>query len=151
MPAKSLTVAAYVEKLPKDRRDAMTKLRRVIKKNLPKGYSEVISYGMPSYVVPHSRYPDGYHCDSKQPLPFMSIASQAKHVGLYHMGIYADAKLLAWFKKEYAKRVDTKIDMGKSCIRFKKLETIPYDLIAELCGKMTVDDWIAAYEKSVRG
>lgn len=146
MPAK--TVAAYLKTLPDDRREAMTRLRKVIADNLPRGFKEVLGdYGMPSWVVPHSRYPEGYHCDPKQPLPFLSIASQKSHVAVYHMGIYADPKLLAWFQKEYPKHVKTKLDMGKSCIRFKKVETIPYELIGELCGKMTVDDWVALYAK----
>jgi len=124
------TVAAYLKTLPDDRREAMTKLRKVIADNLPKGFKEVLGdYGMPCWVVPHSRYPEGYHCDPKQPLPFLSIASQKSHVAVYHMGIYADPKLLAWFRKEYPKHVKTKLDMGKSCIRFKKVETIPYELI----------------------
>lgn len=150
MPTPTETVAAYLKKLPKDRRAAMSKLRTAIKKNLPKGYREVIGYGMPSYVVPHSLYADGYHCDPELPLPFISIASQSKHIGFYHMGLYADAKLLAWFKKEYAARVPGKLDMGKSCVRFKKLDSIPYDLLGELCAKMTVEEWVRLYEAAVR-
>jgi len=148
-PSKAKTVPAFLKTLPDDRRAAMTRLRKTMD-NLPTGFKEVLGpYDMPSWVVPHSRYPDGYHCTPEQPLPFISIASQKSHVAVYHMGIYADAKLLAWFEKEYPRHVKTKLDMGKSCIRFEKVETIPYELIGELCGKMSVDDWIALYERSI--
>lgn len=145
------TVPAYLDSLPDDRKAAMKKLRQVIKKNLPKGFKEVIQYKMPAYVVPHSTYPDGYHCDPKLALPFLSMASGKNFIALYHMGVYADPALHAWFVKEWPKHVKTKLDMGKSCIRFKKIETIPYDLIAELVAKMTVKDWVALYEKNVKG
>jgi hypothetical protein len=105
---------------------------------------------MIGYVVPHSLYPDGYHCDPKLPLPFMSIASQKNFIALYHMGIYSDPELLEWFKAEYPKYVKTKLDMGKSCIRFKKPETIPYELIAQLSTKMTPQNWIDRYESVVK-
>ena len=114
MPTKAATVSEYLKGLPGDRKAAMTKLRKVIKANLPKGFAEIIQYGIPSYVVPHSRYPDGYHCDAKQALPFLALASQKGHIGVHHMGIYADAKLLKWFEREYPKHVQTKLDMGKS-------------------------------------
>jgi len=145
-----LTVPAYLDALDDDRKRAMKELRRVLKKNLPKGFKETISYKMPGYVVPHSKYPDGYHCDPKLPLPFLSIASQKNFIALYHMGIYADPKLLAWFKAEWPKHSKTKLDMGKSCMRFKKVGEIPYDLIGQLATKMTPDDWIALYEKSFK-
>ena len=150
MPSQTITVASYLKALPDDRRAAMTKLRKVVKANLPKGFKEVINYGMPGYVVPHSLYPQGYHCDAAQPLPFAAIASTKGHIGVHHMGMYADPKLTAWFQKEYAKLGVGKLDMGKSCLRFKKIETIPYDLIGELCRKMTVEGWIKLYEKAVR-
>lgn len=145
-----LTVPAYLDALDDDRKRAMKELRRVLKKNLPKGFKETITYKMPGYVVPHSRYPDGYHCDPKLPLPFLSIASQKNFIALYHMGIYADPKLLAWFQAQWPKHVKRKLDMGKSCIRFKQVGEIPYDLIGQLATKMTVDEWIALYEKSFR-
>jgi len=150
MATAAATVSAYLKDLPDDRRQALTRLRKIIKQQLPAGFKEVINYGMPGYVVPHSRYPDGYHCDPEQPLPFLGISSQKGHVGVHHMGLYADPKLMAWFKRDYARRVTGKLDMGKSCIRFKKVDAIPYDLIGELCGKMTVDAWIKLYEKNVR-
>jgi len=150
MPAKATTVKEYIDNLPEDRKPVIKKLRTIIKKNLPKGYKEVISYGMIGYVIPHKIYPDGYHCSPELPLPFMSMASQKNFVAVYHMGIYADPKLMKWFTSEYPKYVSTKLDMGKSCIRFKKMETIPYDLIGELSSKMTTDDWIKLYEKNIK-
>lgn len=141
----------YISKLPEERKEAMAKLRKTIMENIPKGFEETMSYGMIGYVVPHSLYPDGYHCTPELPLPFMSIASQKNFVALYHMGIYADKELLDWFVAEYPKYVKTKLDMGKSCIRFKKVETIPYELIAELCTRMTSKQWIDLYEKNVKG
>jgi len=145
-----LTIASYLDALPDDRKAAMKKLRQVIRKNLPKGFKETIQYKMPSYVVPHSRYPDGYHCDPKLPLPFLSMASQKQYIALYHMGLYADPKLLTWFEKQWPKHSSSKLDMGKSCIRFKKVESIPYDLIGELVRKTTVDAWVKLYEKSFK-
>jgi hypothetical protein len=140
----------YLNSLPEDRKKPMSELRNVILKNLPKGFSEVISYGMLGYVVPHSLYPHGYHCDPKQPLPFMCIASQKNFVALYHMGVYADKALLKWFTTEYAKQSKTKLDMGKSCIRFKKPDEIPFKLIGELASRMTPQEWIARYEKELK-
>lgn len=149
MISKATTPEDYIESLPEDRKAAMTQLRKVIKKNLPKGFKEVMSSGMIGYVVPHSLYPDGYHCNPEVPLPFMCIASQKNFIALYHMGIYGDAQLLKWFTDGYAKAVPSKLDMGKSCIRFKKTEHIPYALIGELSGKVTPEDWIAMYEKNL--
>ena len=148
MPSKADTVSAYIEELSDERKDAMEKLRKTIVKNLPKGFEEGMSYGMIGYCVPHSKYPKGYHCKPEQALPFINLASQKNFIALYHMGIYADPKLYAWFTSEYAKRVKGKLDMGKSCIRFKKPDQIPFDLIGELATKMTPDDWIKCYEKS---
>ncbi len=148
MTIDATTVEEYISKLPDERKTAVSKLRETVKNNLPAGFEECISYKMIGYVVPHSLYPKGYHCDTKLPLPFINIASQKNFVALYHSGIYADTKLYEWFVNEYPKHVKTKLDMGKSCIRFKKVETIPYDLIAELCQKMAPEQWIALYEKS---
>ena len=144
------TVEEYIAKVPKERTAAISKLRDTVKNNLPKGFEEGISYKMIGYFVPHSIYPHGYHCNPKLPLPFINIASQKNFVALYHSGIYADKKLLDWFVGEYPKYVKTKLDMGKSCIRFKKVENIPYPLIGELCQKMTVEDWITLYEKNTK-
>ena len=148
MAEKPTTVAEYLSTLIDDRKKAMEKLRQTLKKNLPKGFEENISYGMITYCVPHSKYPKGYHCKPEQPLPFISIASQKNFIALYHMGIYADKKLLDWFTGSYSKKVKGKLDMGKSCIRFKKTEDIPFDLLGELAGKMSPDDWISCYESA---
>jgi Domain of unknown function (DU1801) len=150
MRSKATTPDQYINELPTDRKEAITQLRNTILKNIPKGFKEVIGYGMLGYVVPHELYPSGYHCDPKLPLPFINIASQKNFVALYHMGIYADGKLLKWFTDEYPKHSTAKLDMGKSCIRFKKPEHIPYKLIGELMTKMTVKDWINRYESNFK-
>jgi hypothetical protein len=150
MQSKAASVDQYVNELPEDRREAIHQLRSIINKNLPKGFSEGMGYGMMGWSVPHSKYPAGYHCDPKQPLPFLGLASQKNAISLYHMGIYADPELLKWFVDEYPKHSKTKLDMGKSCIRFKKPEQIPYALIGELAKKMNPDQWIALYEKAFR-
>jgi len=150
MISDAKTPEAYINALPQDRKDAVSKLRKVILKNLPNGFTETMGYGMLGYVVPHSIYPDGYHCDPKLPLPFMSIASQKNFVGVYHMGIYANKELYDWFVNEYPKHSNRKIDMGKSCIRLKKIEEIPYELIGELASKMTPNEWIKIYENAIK-
>jgi uncharacterized protein YdhG (YjbR/CyaY superfamily) len=136
---------SYISQLPEDRKVPIEQLRKTILDNLPSGFKEEMSYGMVGYVVPHSIFPRGYHCDPKLPLPFMSFASQKNFIALYHMGIYAKKEVLDWFVSEYPKHCKTKLDMGKSCIRFKKPDQIPFDLIAELCRKMTVEEWITIY------
>jgi len=150
MKSKATTPEQYLSELPDDRKEAMLKLRNAIKENLPQGFEEVISYGMLGYVVPHYIYPSGYHCDPKLPLPFINLASQKNFIALYHMGIYADKNLESWFVSEYPKHVKSKLDMGKSCIRFKKMDDIPFDFIGELAAKVSVDDWISNYEKAFR-
>lgn len=150
MQSKASTVDAYLAELPEDRQKAINELRKVIKKNLPKGFQECMSYGMIGYVVPHSKYPPGYHCDPKLPLPFLNIASQKNFIAVYHMGVYADEKLLKWFTAEHAKASAKKLDMGKSCMRYKKPEDIPYKLIGELVSKITPDQWIERYEKAYK-
>ena len=140
----------YIEQLPPERQEPMRQLRKTILDNLPEGFEEQMSYGMIGYVVPHSLYPAGYHCDTKLPLPFMNIASQKNFIAFYHMGIYANPELLAWFQAEFPKHVKTKLDMGKSCIRFKKPEQIPFALLGELVTKMTPEDWIDLYEENVK-
>lgn len=150
MTIDAKTVDEYISKVPEDRTHAISKLRQTVRDNLPEGFEEGINYKMIGYYVPHDIYPGGYHCDPKLPLPFMNIASQKNFVALYHSGIYADKKLLDWFVAEYPKHVKPKLDMGKSCIRFKKVEHIPYELIAELCKKMSVEEWITIYEQNVK-
>lgn len=146
MISAAKTVEQYVKELPADRKEAMNKLRETILKNIPKGFKEVTSYGMIGYVVPHELYEPGYHCDPRLPLPFVNIASQKNFIAFYHMGIYASPELLNWFITEFPKHSKDKLDMGKSCIRFKKPENIPFKLIAELVKKITVKDWIKSYE-----
>lgn len=150
MISKASTPDQYFEELPEDRKPAMDKLRKVIKDNLPKGFEEGIGYGMPGFDVPHSIYPAGYHCDPKQPLPFIGLASQKNFIAVYHMGVYAKPELLNWFVSEFPKHSKRKLDMGKSCIRFKNPTEIPFDLIGELASKMTVQDWIDQYESSIK-
>lgn len=146
MQSKAITPEEYVNELPTERKEAIIKLRKEILKNLPRGFKEVMGYGMLSYVVPHSIYPAGYHCKPVDPLPFASLASQKNFISFYHMGIYSDPELMEWFVKEYPKHTTAKLDMGKSCIRFKKPEHIPYKLLGELMSKMTVKKWIDQYE-----
>lgn len=146
MTSDAKTPQDYLANLPEDRKAAVLSLRKTILDNLPEGFTEGMGYGMLCYSVPHSLYPKGYHCDPKLPLPFISLASQKNFIALYHMGVYADQKLLDWFVAEYPKHAKHKLDMGKSCIRFKKVDDIPLDLIAELARKITVADWISAYE-----
>ncbi len=150
MKVEANSVEEYLNNIPDDRKGVMGKLRKTVLDNLPKGFDEQLQYGMPGYVVPHSIFPDGYHCDPKIPLPFASIASQKNFVALYHMGIYAKKELLEWFVAEYPKHSKRKLDMGKSCIRFKNMDDIPFDLIAELMQKMTVEEWIDIYETSIK-
>jgi len=149
MQSSAKSPEEYMDSLPEERKPAMEQLRNTIIKNLPQGFKETMGYGMLSWVVPHSMYPKGYHCDPKIPLPFLSIASQKNFIAVYHMGIYSDPDLLNWFTSEYPKHVKTKLDMGKSCIRFKKPDQIPFELIGELVQKMTPADWILKYEEAL--
>ena len=143
-------VTDLIKALPNERQAAMQQLRKTIVQHLPPGFEEGIQYGMISYVVPLSLYPKGYHCDPKQPLPFLSIASQKNFIAVYHMGLYADPDLLDWFTKAYAKADVGKLDMGKSCIRFKKPDQIPFVLLGELFSKITPKKWITRYESAFR-
>lgn len=150
MTSNAKTPQEYIDQLPEERKEAVNKLRNIILAQLPKGFSEGIGYGMLGYVVPHTIYPSGYHCDPKQPLPFMALASQKNSINFYHMGIYANKDIYDWFVNEFPKHSKKKLDMGKSCIRFKKPEDIPYQLIGELVAKISVEDWIATYEQNLK-
>lgn len=150
MQYKANSPEDYISQVPEERQSTLKKLRKTIKDNLPKGFEEGIQYGMMGYYVPHSKYPDGYHCTPEIPLPFMSFASQKNSINLYHSGIYAVPKIHDWFVSEYPKHSKRKLDMGKSCIRFKNLDDIPFELIGELCKKMSVEEWIAIYEKNIK-
>jgi len=148
--SKYKNVEEYINNLPEERIVPFVNLRETILSNLPKGLEECISYNMVGFVVPHSIYPDGYHCNPKLPLPFISIANQKGFIALYHMGLYADQELQDWFVDEYPKHSKYKLDMGKSCIRFKKVDEIPYELIAELINKMNANEWVNLYEKEIK-
>lgn len=150
MTSDATTVKEYINQVPAEQQAALVQLQKTIKKNLPEGFAEIMNYGMIGYVVPHSIYKDGYHCNPKLPLPFLGLAAQKNFIAFYHMGIYADPKLLKWFTEAYAKQVKGKLDMGKSCMRFKKNAVIPFDLIGELVQKMTVADWVAIYEQNIK-
>ena len=150
MRSEAQTPDAYIKEVPEERKEAIVRLREIIKNNLPGGFEEVMSYGMIGYVVPHKLYPAGYHVDPSLPLPFMNLASQKNFIAVYHAGIYADPEIHDWFVGEYPKHVSTKLDMGKSCIRFKNVKHIPYELIGELSTKMTVEKWIKTYESQVK-
>lgn len=140
------SIKAFLNSVPEEHRDIVNKLHKVIESSLPSGFDVHASNGMLNYVVPLSRYPKGYHATKGGPLPFISIASQKNHIALYHMGLYGSPELMQWFEEAYTQHSSNKLDMGKSCIRFKHLEQIPYDLIGELCQKMDVDEYIAQYE-----
>ncbi len=149
MKATGNTIKEILTNLPEDRTQPFNKLHEVIVKNLPKGFVPAISYGGLGYVVPHAIYPAGYHCKPSEPLPFAGIASQKASINFYHMGIYSDPVLLKWFVTEYPKHSKQKLDMGKSCVRFKNLNEIPYKLIAELMKKMSAKQWIDLYERKL--
>ena len=150
MQYKANSPEDYINQVPEERKSALNRLQKTIKENLPKGFEEGMQYGMIGYYVPHSTYPDGYHCNPKEPLPFMSFASQKNSVNLYHSGIYAVPEIHDWFVNEYPKHCKRKLDMGKSCIRFKKLDEIPFELIGELCTKLSVNKWIDIYETNTK-
>ena len=146
MQSKATTVEQYINELPEDRKDCIRQLRAIIKENLPEGFEETMSYGMIGYVVPHHLYPSGYHVTPELPLPFINLASQKNFVALYHMSVYSDKKLLVWFTTAFGAQSKSKLDMGKSCIRFKNPKHIPYTLIGELASKISVQDWIETYD-----
>ncbi|OAD46436.1 DUF1801 domain-containing protein [Polaribacter atrinae] len=150
MQPKIISPEDYINQALEERKESLNKLRKTILENLPNGFEEGIQYGMIAYYVPHSLYPKGYHCTPKEPLPFMSFASQKNSINLYHMGIYAVPEIYNWFVNEYPKHCKRKLDMGKSCIRFKKIEEIPFELISQLCQKITVDKWIEIYETNIK-
>ena len=150
MQSKAGSVKEYLKEVPDERKKYFNKLRDTIRAHLPEGFQEEMSYGMIGYVVSHSMYPDGYHSSPDLPLPFVNIASQKNHIALYHMGLYANPGILNWFVNEYPKHSRLKLDMGKSCIRFKKPEHMPFELIGQLMEKMTVKEWITIYEKKIK-
>jgi uncharacterized protein YdhG (YjbR/CyaY superfamily) len=148
MTSNAPSVAEYVSQVATEKKELFDAIRKVIKKNLPKGFEECMNYGMIGYVVPHKMYPAGYHCDPKLPLPFLGLAAQKNSVNFYHMGVYAQPDLLKWFTEAHAKANPKKLDMGKSCVRYKSMEHVPLDVIGDLVKKMTPQDWISIYEKA---
>ena len=150
MNLQAITVDEYIAQIPEDRREHIIKLRQIVLDNIPEGFVEEMNYGMIGYVVPHSIYSAGYHCDPKQPIPFVNIANQKNHIAFYHMGVYAIPELLEWFTEQYPEHSKFKLDMGKSCVRFKKPERITFELIGELMQKITPEDWIEIYETNYR-
>lgn len=150
MQSKATTPKQYLDELPEDRKEPIEKLRQQILDNLPKGMEETMNYGMLGYVIPHAVYPSGYHCDPKLPLPFMNLASQKNFIAVYSMALYAKKDLYDWFVTQYAKRCKYKLDMGKSCIRFKRMHDIPFELIGELTGKISTEEWINLYESNTK-
>ncbi|MBT5354706.1 MAG: DUF1801 domain-containing protein [Flavobacteriales bacterium] len=148
MKIKANNIKEYLQNIPEERKEVFDKLMKTVRENIPKGFSEELSYGIPAWVVPHSLYPKGYHCSPELPLPFVSVASQKNFIALYHMGIYATPDLLNWFIKEYPKHSKRKLDMGKSCIRFKKMDDIPFELIGDLMKKMNPKEWMEKYESA---
>lgn len=151
MYSKAQTAEDYLNQIPDERKKPIETIRRILKENLPHGFEEKMMYGMITFVVPLETYPKGYHVSKgKDPLPFMSLASQKNHIGLYHNGIYAAPEIEKWFRAKYKEGMKSKLDMGKSCIRFKNMKTIPYELLAELARKISVDEFIDLYEKAIR-
>ena len=150
MTIKARTIAEYVKQIPEDRQQVFEKLLSILRENLPPGFEECLSYGMPAFSVPHSLYPQGYHVSPQVALPFISIASQKNFIAFYHMGLYATPELNSWWQEEYPKYSKRKLDMGKSCVRFKKMDDIPFELIQELAQKVSPQEWIATYEKQLK-
>jgi uncharacterized protein YdhG (YjbR/CyaY superfamily) len=148
MQINANTPEEYIEHIPEDRKQAVRAIRNAILENIPDGFTETMSYGMIGYVVPHSLYPKGYHTNPALPLPFINIASQKNYIALYHMGLYMNMQLLNWFVDEYTTQTKHKPDMGKGCVRFKKIDQIPYKLIGELTSKISVEEWIASFERN---
>ena len=150
MNSTAHTPSEYIAQLPEDRKAPIQKLRQTILEHLDPKFQECINYGMLGYVVPFRVYPEGYHCNSKLPLPFMNLASQKNFIAVYHSGMYAKKEILEWFVTEYPKHTTAKLDMGKSCVRFKKMDAIPYALIGQLAAKLSVNEWIAIYESQIK-
>jgi hypothetical protein len=148
MKINSLSPEEYLQNLPDAKKEAMIALRNILVTHLPTGFVEVMSSGMLGYVVPHTVYAQGYHCNPKQPLPFINLAAQKNHIALYHIGLYMNKPLSIWLEKEWIKVSKQKLDKGKGCIRFKKPSEIPFELIARLAEKITVEQWISIYESA---
>lgn len=149
MRLDSKIIQDYIKQLPEERQEAFAELHKTVVDNIPEGFEETVKNFI-NYQVPLSTYPEGYHCTPDTPLPFVSLANNKNFIALHHMGIYANPELLEWFQCEYPKHSKYKLNMGKSCIRFKYIDHIPYELIAELMNKMTVKQWIDIYEEAFK-
>ena len=147
MHSDAKTPQEYIDQLPSDRQEIMKRLRAAVLEHLPEGLEEIMLYGIICYVIPHSLYPKGYHVDPKLPLMMLAIASQKNHIALYYVGVYTFPPVHAWFLEAYAQVMGKKPDIGKSCIRFRPTANIPYELLGELCGKVSVSEYIRAYEQ----
>jgi hypothetical protein len=145
MQSTAPTVEAYLASLPADRREAIERVRTVINENLPSGYAEGMQYGMIGWFVPHAVYPPGYHCDPKQPLPFVSLASQKNHMAVYLCSVYMAPGELAWFEQAW-RATGKRLDMGKSCVRFKTLDGVALGVLGESVSRWPVPRFVAAYE-----
>jgi uncharacterized protein YdhG (YjbR/CyaY superfamily) len=150
MTIKATSIEEYIAQIPEDRKPVFNELLTLLKTHLPSGYEECLSYGMPAFSVPHSLYPPGYHVSPEVALPFISIASQKNFIAFYHMGLYATPELQSWWTEEYPKYSKRKLDMGKSCVRFKKMDDIPFELIKELVQKITPQQWIDTYKNQLK-
>jgi hypothetical protein len=150
MQSKAPTPQVYMEELPADRKAPLSKLRQTILHNIDPRFEECMNYGMLGYVVPHRIYPDGYHCNPEHPLPYMNLVSQKNYIAVYHAGMYTDKTICDWFVDAYPNHCSSRLDMGKSCVRFKKMEDIPYELIGQLAAKMSLDEWISVYESQIK-
>jgi len=149
MTSNATTVEEYLAALPEERRAALSAVREVILANLPEGYEETMQYGMIGYVVPHRLYPAGYHCDPKQPLPFAGLASQKNYMALYLMCVYGDRSTAEWFQNAWAAS-GKKLDMGKSCLRFRRLDDVPLNVIGQAIARIPAQAFIEGYEKALR-
>jgi len=145
MQIKALNTEEYISLVADDKKEGIIRILDAIRKNIPSEFHECMNYGMIGFVVPHNLYPAGYHCDPKSPLPFANVAAQKNFIAIYHMGLYANPELMNWFTTEHAKASTKKLDIGKSCIRYKKVEDIPFELIGELFSKMSAQEWIDCY------
>lgn len=149
MKFEGKSVEAYLKQIPAEKRLVLESMRQTILDNLPTGFVEQISYGMLGYVVPHIIYPKGYHVNPSLPLPFLNLAAQKNYLALYHMGLYVDNALLQDFKNQFKQLCPYPLDIGKSCIRFKYGQEIPFSLIAALLQKIDVPKWISMYERHI--
>jgi hypothetical protein len=146
MKTAAKTVDEYLQSLPEERRAVVNAVRKVIRANLPEGYAECVQYGMIGYVVPHSIYPAGYHCDPRQPLPIAGLAAQKNYFAMHLMAVYGHPETEQWFRKAYLAS-GKKLDMGKACVRFKKVDDLPLEVIGQLIARVPVKAYVARVQK----